>query len=148
MKKTIVATAGSFALTACGAGGEDSPPPPTPFVPTSCADPKGKTVTGAFIDGAVVVPSNGGSTKRDPGTDASFALDTGAATRDAHTEFFLLPGVQHCGGGVGADAVGARVRKFAPNTVLFARPLCRHPSFPRYIGGDASLPASFSCSAS
>lgn len=93
---------------------------------------------------------------------------TGAPARDANMEFFLLPGVQHCGGGVGADAVdlfepvtrwvetGTRpssrnltVYKFGQNGLRFTRPLCRYPTFPRYKGsGDPNQASSFTCSAS
>jgi feruloyl esterase len=93
---------------------------------------------------------------------------TGPTARDANMEFFLLPGVQHCGGGVGADGIdlfeplvqwtetGTRpsardltARKFGTAGVEFARPLCRYPTFPRYKGtGDVRSASSFSCSAS
>jgi feruloyl esterase len=92
----------------------------------------------------------------------------GPAARDAGMEFFLLPGVQHCGEGVGADEVdlfgavaqwveaGARpsaqdleARKSDRRGVLLTRPVCAYPSFPRYKGsGDPALASSFTCSVS
>ncbi|MBC7957672.1 MAG: tannase/feruloyl esterase family alpha/beta hydrolase [Cytophagales bacterium] len=94
----------------------------------------------------------------------------GVATRDAAMEFFLLPGVQHCGGGVGPYLVdfleattqwveaGTRpssrnlpMVKLSPSTgqLELSRPLCRYPSFPRYRGsGDVNSASSFSCATS
>jgi hypothetical protein len=94
----------------------------------------------------------------------------GAATRDASMEFFLQPGVQHCAGGVDPDTVdlvdavvkwresgtrpstqGIVAKKLDPATraVVQARPLCRHPAFPKYNGsGDLNLAESYSCQTS
>lgn len=93
-------------------------------------------------------------------------MSGGDAVRDANMELFLLPGVQHCGGGVGAfyldyfDATvqwvetGARpssrnLSVFALNTsgqISMTRPLCRFPTFARYIGGNPLVASSFVCS--
>lgn len=95
-------------------------------------------------------------------------MSGGDAVRDAHMELFLLPGVQHCGGGVGPfyadyfDAtvqwVEANARPSSRNLIVFGtdangqinrmRPLCRFPSFARYIGGNPALATSFTCSLS
>lgn len=91
----------------------------------------------------------------------------GAVARDEAMEFFLQPGVQHCAGGVGPDAVdlveplarwveagerpssqGVVARKLdaATGEATLARPLCRYPAFPRYDGsGNFADAASFSC---
>jgi feruloyl esterase len=90
----------------------------------------------------------------------------GEATRDENMEFFLQPGVQHCGGGAGADTVdllNAMVSWVeegkAPSTqklvitkldtagaVKFQRPLCKYPEYPRYNGsGDVNAAASYTC---
>ncbi len=78
-------------------------------------------------------------------------------------ELYLAPGVQHCGGGSGADAVdlltplqgwvesGQRPTDLiAQKTdqsgkVTFSRPLCRHPAIPQYQGGDVNAAGSFTC---
>jgi hypothetical protein len=90
----------------------------------------------------------------------------GDAVRDANMELFLLPGVQHCGGGVGpfyVDYLDATVqwvetgaRPSSRNLVVFnmhpngqvnqMRPLCRFPTFARYVSGPESLATSFTCS--
>jgi feruloyl esterase len=95
-------------------------------------------------------------------------MSGGDAVRDANMELFLLPGVQHCGGGVGPfyadyfDAtvqwVEANARPSSRNLVVFGtdangqinrtRPLCRFPTFARYIGGNPALATSFTCSLS
>ena len=91
----------------------------------------------------------------------------GQVNADNVVELFLAPGVGHCTGGVGPDqvdlmqAVSDWVDKATPpskqglvhakldangKTVL-TRPLCKHPSYPRYKGaGDVNDAASFSCS--
>ncbi|HZE91978.1 MAG TPA: tannase/feruloyl esterase family alpha/beta hydrolase, partial [Rhizobacter sp.] len=94
----------------------------------------------------------------------------GAPVRDAAMEFFLLPGVQHCGGGAGPyliDALEAttqwvetgvrpssrKLSVWKPNPttgqLMLSRPLCRYPSFPKYKGsGDVNSASSFSCATS
>jgi feruloyl esterase len=91
----------------------------------------------------------------------------GEPARDESMEFFLQPGVQHCGGGSGPDTVdllGALSRWVEegkpPSTqglvsskldmagaVQFQRPLCKYPEYPRYNGsGDTKDAASYTCS--
>jgi feruloyl esterase len=81
-----------------------------------------------------------------------------------NARLYTPPGVLHCGGGPGADrfdAVGALSRWVengsAPRTllatkvnstgnVLFTRPLCEYPRYPRYVGhGDPADASSFEC---
>jgi hypothetical protein len=87
----------------------------------------------------------------------------GKARRDEAMAFYLAPGVQHCGGGAGADTAdlltplqrwvesGERPsdlvaqKKDPAGTVALARPLCRYPAIPRYRGGDVTAAASFAC---
>jgi feruloyl esterase len=87
----------------------------------------------------------------------------GEARRDESMAFFLAPGVQHCGGGSGADTAdlltplqrwvesGERPsdlvaqKKDPSGMVTLARPLCRYPAIPRYRGGDVTAAASFAC---
>jgi len=79
---------------------------------------------------------------------------------NANVRLFLNPGVEHCGGGPGADQPdtltaleGWIERGQAPATVLatradktLSRPLCPYPSKPIYDGhGDLALAASFRC---
>ena len=86
-----------------------------------------------------------------------------AARRDESMEFFLAPGVQHCAGGSGADAVdlltplqkwvesgerpaGLVAQRRGPSgQAAFTRPLCRYPAIPRYRGGDVNAAGSFAC---
>lgn len=98
------------------------------------------------------------------------ASSGGAVARDAAMEFYLMPGVQHCGGGVGpfwvdlfeatTNWVETGTRPSARNLsvykvdlttgqLLLARPLCRYPSFPRYLGsGNVNAASSFVCASS
>jgi feruloyl esterase len=93
----------------------------------------------------------------------------GTTSADASTRFYVAPGVDHCGGGPGADtsdllaALDQWVTKsVAPGTltaekrdaagaVTFARPLCQHPQYPRYTGpandaAAAKLATNYTCS--
>jgi len=86
-----------------------------------------------------------------------------SGTAAANARLYTPPGVQHCGGGPGADSfdlIGA-LREWvedgrAPRTltaskldragnVLFGRPLCEYPAYPRYVGGDPNDVAAFRC---
>jgi feruloyl esterase len=78
---------------------------------------------------------------------------------------FLQPGVAHCNGGAGPDAVdflGTLVQwveqgiapdqiiasKIANGVTAFTRPLCPYPALPRYSGvGDPTKASSFLCAA-
>ena len=82
----------------------------------------------------------------------------------ANARLYTPPGVQHCGGGPGADAFDLLAsltrwveRGRAPHAltaskldpegnVLFTRPLCEHPEYPHYVGyGDPNDARSFRC---
>ncbi len=79
---------------------------------------------------------------------------------DAPVRLFLAPGVEHCGGGRGANAfdplraLEAWVeRKDAPESMhgtradgKLSRPICRYPALPRYKGtGNPNDAATFDC---
>ncbi len=77
---------------------------------------------------------------------------------DSAVRLYLAPGVQHCGGGPGADdfdllsSLDAWVSSGSPPPIVahnrarqFARPLCAWPTLPRFNGGDTADAASFSC---
>ena len=88
----------------------------------------------------------------------------GAQVARSNSRLYIAPGVAHCGGGEGADSADllaammqwVEARK-APGTllaskrdangnVLFTRPLCGHPRWPRYNGsGDIRSAASYAC---
>lgn len=93
----------------------------------------------------------------------------GQAKADEFVEYYTSPGVQHCSGGTGADAVEltdpmfewlekgikpattkivASQRTPAPGTEPFKRPLCHYPAYPKYVGGDPKAAESFVCSTS
>jgi feruloyl esterase len=81
----------------------------------------------------------------------------------ANARLYTPAGVQHCGGGPGADSfdmIGAMrewvedgrapgtltaVKTDRAGTVLFGRPLCEYPAYPRYVGGDPNDIAGFRC---
>lgn len=89
----------------------------------------------------------------------------GPANADGSVRFYVAPGVNHCAGGPGADAVDLLsaldrwvTRGRAPGTLtaykldattgapLLSRPLCQHPAYPRYKGrGDVNMASSFAC---
>jgi feruloyl esterase len=77
---------------------------------------------------------------------------------DQSVRLYLAPGVQHCGGGPGADdfdllsSLDAWMSSGRPPGIVatsrarhFTRPLCPWPTLPRYRAGDASDAASFDC---
>lgn len=86
----------------------------------------------------------------------------GAIARQ-NARLFILPGVQHCGGGAGADSFdpftammnwvekgvapdGMIATKLVDGVPVSSRPLCRHPSYPRYRGaGDINLAENYRC---
>lgn len=87
------------------------------------------------------------------------AQANGTAWADT-SRFYLVPGMGHCGGGNAFDnfdllsAVVDWVEKGrAPGAVLSKRsmptpaerPMCPYPSYPHYIGGDATKASSFEC---
>jgi hypothetical protein len=88
------------------------------------------------------------------------------AAADEFVEYYTSPSVGHCYGGTGADKVDligpmfdwlekgikpsvttivAGQRTVAPGAKPFTRPLCQYSKYPKYIGGDPSLAASFAC---
>ncbi|QRO02022.1 tannase/feruloyl esterase family alpha/beta hydrolase [Archangium violaceum] len=91
----------------------------------------------------------------------------GQAAADTFVEYFPAPGVNHCFGGAGADAVdlltplenwvekgvppsqaGLVAVKLNPQTggTVLSRPLCKYPQYPRYNGsGDVASAGSFTC---
>ena len=103
----------------------------------------------------------------DPGPSPWATVDYYEAARqhaknarfDESVRLYLAPGVQHCGGGPGADdfdlisALDAWVSSGAPPTNIvatnrarnFTRPLCPYPTLPRYRGGDPASASSFVC---
>lgn len=92
----------------------------------------------------------------------------GATSAQANSRLYIVPGVNHCGGGPGADTFDLLTPMVewvesgkAPGTIVsvkvdrttgktqFARPLCVHPAFPKYKGtGDVNSADSFSCAES
>jgi hypothetical protein len=76
---------------------------------------------------------------------------------------YTLPGVNHCGGGPGADTIdlvtpmsnwvenGVPPKHLiasklnAAGAVTFTRPLCTFPHWAKYTGGDANSASSFTC---
>lgn len=89
----------------------------------------------------------------------------GDPVADDNSRLYMAPGVDHCGGGAGADTfdlLPAMIdwveRDLAPETIiaskidrasgatLFTRPLCEYPTYPRYSGaGNANDAANFKC---
>lgn len=99
---------------------------------------------------------------------ANMRTAVGAANADASTRFYVAPGVDHCGGGPGADsadlltALDAWVtsgvapaaltaeKRDAAGALTFSRPLCQHPQYPRYTGpandaAAAKLATNYTC---
>jgi Tannase and feruloyl esterase len=99
-------------------------------------------------------------------------LDVNSAGKaDAFARLFTVPGVTHCGGGVGLerfDALQALIdwveKGHAPERIVASvnpankeipsswsatrsRPLCPWPSYAKYQGGDVESAASFACTA-
>ncbi len=88
----------------------------------------------------------------------------GQAQADAFVRSYVAPGVNHCGGGPGADtsdllealdqwvtastppATLSATKLDATGAVAFSRPLCQYPQYPRYTGpaGNATAVASAS----
>ncbi len=89
----------------------------------------------------------------------------GGVQANSFSRLFVLPGVHHCAGGVGADQFdhisaisdwvelgtapqSLKATKSNPSTgaVQLSRPLCPYPQFPRYKGnGDVSNAENFRC---
>ena len=80
-----------------------------------------------------------------------------------NVRLYTLPGVNHCGGGPGADTIDLLtpitnwVEKGVPpkdliasklnatGAVTFTRPLCPFPHWPKYTGGNVNSASSFKC---
>ena len=80
-----------------------------------------------------------------------------------NVRLYTLPGVNHCGGGPGADTIdlltpisnwvenGVPPKNLiasklnAAGTVTFTRPLCPFPQWPKYTGGNGNSASSFTC---
>lgn len=93
----------------------------------------------------------------------------GQAATDDFMEYYTAPSVGHCGfESTGADKVNlvgpmfdwiekgikpattqivATQRTVPAGAAPGTRPLCRYPQYPRYIGGDVKVAASFACTA-
>jgi hypothetical protein len=98
-------------------------------------------------------------------TIRSFEQMVGRSAHGAeNARLYTLPGVQHCGGGPGADRVDmvTALRDWVENAVapetlsasktnaagqvLFSRPVCQYPAYPHYVGGaDPNDAAAFRC---
>lgn len=99
---------------------------------------------------------------------AEMTKAVGAEAADTSTRFYVPPGVDHCGGGVGPDSTDllaaldrwvtlgqapetlTAAKRDAGGTVTREMPLCRFPQYPRYTGpaDDASavkLATSYTC---
>jgi Tannase and feruloyl esterase len=80
-----------------------------------------------------------------------------------NVRLYTLPGVNHCGGGPGADSIDllTPISNWVENgvppknliasklnpagTVTFTRPLCPFPQWPKYTGGNGNSASSFTC---
>ena len=105
----------------------------------------------------------------DPWFSANFTWDYWQRARDANgaqawdnaSRFYMIPGMSHCRGGNAYDdfdLLGQVVdwveKGKLPDPVAHRssdpgdqRPLCPHPAYPRYIGGDPRKASSFTCTA-
>ena len=109
----------------------------------------------------------------DPGIPAKMTLEfyagvqkaLGDAATEAAVRLYMVPGMQHCGGGPGATEFGAGALTMleqwveagrAPGTIVaskvgaqkqveFTRPLCAYPAEAKYVGGDTTEAKSFVC---
>jgi hypothetical protein len=94
----------------------------------------------------------------------------GQSAADTFMRYYVAPGVDHCAGGPGADTsdlltaldrwvsgtaapgtLTAQKLDPANGSVLFERPLCRHPQYPHYTGpandpAAARLASNYTCS--
>jgi feruloyl esterase len=88
------------------------------------------------------------------------AATNGAAFTEA-SRYYMIPGMMHCAGGNAFDQfdlLGPLVEWVengtAPDRPPASRrdrsaavPLCQHPAYPHYVGGDAARPESYECRA-
>jgi Tannase and feruloyl esterase len=93
-------------------------------------------------------------------------VTTEAGGAAANSKVYIAGGVNHCGGGRGADRFDLlkpmmdwvekgiepgtiTASKVTGGVTTFTRPLCVHPAFPKYNGtGDVNSASSFTCSTS
>ena len=86
----------------------------------------------------------------------------GAAVWDDAARFYMVPGMMHCNGGNAFEqidllgpivewaengTVPAGLTAARPDGANGERPLCPHPQYPRYVGGDVDAAASYECTA-
>ena len=84
----------------------------------------------------------------------------GAAAWDDAARFYMVPGMMHCSGGnafdqidlltpmvewVEHDAAPAGLTAARSDGTQGERPLCPHPQYPRYTGGDPDSVGSYTC---
>jgi hypothetical protein len=90
----------------------------------------------------------------------------GAKAEDEAVRLYMVPGMQHCGGGPGATEFGhdmftameqwveaakapgtivAKKTNAKTKTVEFTRPLCVYPAVAKYVKGDTNDAQSFAC---
>ncbi|RKT13503.1 feruloyl esterase [Paraburkholderia sp. RAU2J] len=87
----------------------------------------------------------------------------GQGPLDQFLKFYLVPGAAHGGGGQfngsydgltaldnwvtkGIEPHNLAITDLAPPSTGRTRPLCEYPQWPKYVGGDQNLAASFVCS--
>ena len=86
--------------------------------------------------------------------------DNGTAAWDDAARFYMVPGMMHCNGGNAFEQIDLLepIVEWAENGTVPAgltaartdgtageRPLCPHPQYPRYKGGDVDAAASYEC---
>ena len=99
---------------------------------------------------------------------ANMRSAVGATAADASTRFYIPPGVDHCGGGPGADtsdllaaldqwvtqgtapATLTAEKRDPAGALTFTQPLCQYPQYPRYTGpandaAAARLATNYAC---
>jgi feruloyl esterase len=94
--------------------------------------------------------------------DAAASLG-GAAAAANTVKLYVLPGVNHCGGGIGASTFdwlaaldewvtanvppdGKKISHVEAGVETLSRPLCPYPTYPRYNGtGDMNSHSNFTC---
>ncbi|MFT4193282.1 tannase/feruloyl esterase family alpha/beta hydrolase [Ottowia sp.] len=93
------------------------------------------------------------------------AVSQAAGSAASNSRLYIAAGVNHCGGGPGADTIdlltpaiawveegvdpGTPVasKRNASGAIQFTRPLCQYPAYPKYKGsGDANSASSYQCS--
>ena len=136
---------------------------------TDSLDPGLQQIAGFLTSGKKAIFSYGTADQLQSPADGlrnylAMKAQAGAAG-EANSRFFRLPGVNHCGGGPGADSVDllsplmkwvesgvkpdgqiTAAKLNADKSVKFTRPVCAFSSYPKYKGvGDAQSASSFEC---